>query len=120
MSRGNSKLNDAERLRQLERRLWQAADQLRANSKLRAADYSIPVLGLIFLRYADVRLGLVEERLEAKATARNPVTKAHYPGRRSHVLAGGGPVRVPADAPRGSRVVAICRGPMPRPGSGRR
>lgn len=61
MSHGNPTLNDAEWLRELERRLWQAADQLRANSKLRAADYSIPVLGLIFLRYADVRFGWAEE-----------------------------------------------------------
>ena len=71
-------MTDAEKLRELERRLWQAADQLRANSKLRAADYSIPVLGLIFLRYADVRFGWVQERLAATATERNPVTKAHY------------------------------------------
>ena len=71
-------MTDAEKLRELERRLWQAADQLRANSKLRAADYSIPVLGLIFLRYADVRFGWAEDRVEAKATPRNPVTKAHY------------------------------------------
>jgi type I restriction enzyme M protein len=31
---------------QLEKNLWDAADELRANSRLRAADYSIPVLGL--------------------------------------------------------------------------
>ncbi len=71
-------MTETEKLRELERRLWQAADQLRANSKLRAADYSIPVLGLIFLRYADVRFGWAEERLAATATERNPVTKAHY------------------------------------------
>ena len=71
-------MTGAEKLQELERRLWQAADQLRANSKLRAADYSIPVLGLIFLRYADVRFGWAEQRLEAEATERNPVTKAHY------------------------------------------
>lgn len=35
---------------QLENELWEAADQLRANSKLTAAEYSMPVLGLIFLR----------------------------------------------------------------------
>jgi type I restriction enzyme M protein len=34
----------------LEKRLWDAADQLRANSGLSAAQYSQPVLGLIFLR----------------------------------------------------------------------
>ncbi|HKZ24260.1 MAG TPA: type I restriction-modification system subunit M N-terminal domain-containing protein, partial [Acidimicrobiia bacterium] len=65
-------MTESEKLRELERRLWQAADQLRANSKLRAADYSIPVLGLIFLRYADVRFGWAEERLAATATPRNP------------------------------------------------
>jgi len=39
----------------LEKRLWEAADQLRANSGLTAAQYSQPVLGLIFLRFADAR-----------------------------------------------------------------
>ena len=38
---------------ELEKRLWEAADQFRANSKLKASEYSVPVLGLIFLRYAD-------------------------------------------------------------------
>ena len=37
----------------IENRLWSAADELRANSRLRASEYSTPVLGLIFLRYAD-------------------------------------------------------------------
>lgn len=39
----------------LEDRLWAAADQLRANSGLTAQQYSQPVLGLIFLRFADAR-----------------------------------------------------------------
>ncbi|TAE23878.1 MAG: SAM-dependent DNA methyltransferase, partial [Candidatus Kapaibacterium sp.] len=39
-------------LRRLENDLWKAADQLRANSKLTASEYSMPVLGLIFLRHA--------------------------------------------------------------------
>jgi type I restriction enzyme M protein len=39
----------------LEKRLWAAADQLRANSGLTAQQYSAPVLGLIFLRFAEVR-----------------------------------------------------------------
>ena len=42
-------------LKDLENRLWNAADQLRANSHLESAKYSIPVLGLIFLRFADVK-----------------------------------------------------------------
>lgn len=42
----------AEQLKQLETRLWKTADDLRANSKLTASEYSFPVLGLIFLRQA--------------------------------------------------------------------
>jgi type I site-specific restriction-modification system R (restriction) subunit len=37
---------------ELEKRLWGAADELPANSKLKSSEYSVPVLGLIFLRYA--------------------------------------------------------------------
>ncbi|MBA3651554.1 MAG: SAM-dependent DNA methyltransferase [Chthoniobacterales bacterium] len=39
----------------LEKRLWESADQLRANSGLNAQQYSGPVLGLIFLRFVEVR-----------------------------------------------------------------
>ena len=42
-------------LGELQRKLWEAADQLRANSGLKASEYASPVLGLIFLRYADER-----------------------------------------------------------------
>ncbi len=42
-----------EQLKQLEKDLWNAADKLRANSDLKPSEYSIPVLGLIFLKFAD-------------------------------------------------------------------
>jgi len=48
----------------LEKRLWDAADQLRANSGLTSAQYSTPVLGLIFLRFADVRFAKRRTALE--------------------------------------------------------
>lgn len=48
----------------LEKRLWAAADQLRANSGLTAQQYSQPVLGLIFLRFAEVRFAAQRARLE--------------------------------------------------------
>jgi type I restriction enzyme M protein len=38
----------------LEKRLWDAADQFRANSGLKAQEYSGPILGLIFLKFAEV------------------------------------------------------------------
>ncbi len=36
----------------LEKRLWEAADQLRANSGLSSNEYSMPILGILFLRQA--------------------------------------------------------------------
>ncbi len=39
----------------LEKRLWDAADQFRANSGLKSQEYSGPILGLIFLRFAEAR-----------------------------------------------------------------
>jgi type I restriction enzyme M protein len=42
-----------EQLKQLEADLWSAADNLRANSDLKSSEYATPVLGLIFLKFAD-------------------------------------------------------------------
>ena len=55
---------------QLENRLWGAADELRANSKLKASEYSIPVLGLIFLRYADVKFAEAEKQIGEQGSGR--------------------------------------------------
>ncbi len=55
----------------LEKRLWDAADQFRANSGLKAQEYSGPILGLIFLRFAEVRFAIQRSKLEgAGASAR--------------------------------------------------
>ena len=48
----------------LEKRLWDAADQFRANSGLKAQEYSSPILGLIFLRFAEVRFAAQRAVLE--------------------------------------------------------
>ena len=48
----------------LEKRLRAAADQFRANSGLSAAQYSQPVLGLIFLRFAEVRFAKNRAKLQ--------------------------------------------------------
>lgn len=48
----------------LEKRLRDAADQLRANSGLKAQEYSGPILGLIFLRFAGVRFATQRAKLE--------------------------------------------------------
>jgi type I restriction enzyme M protein len=44
-----------EALKQLENDLWRSADTLRANSDLKSTEYSTPVMGLIFLKFADKR-----------------------------------------------------------------
>lgn len=48
----------------LEKRLWDAADQFRANSGLKAQEYSGPILGLIFLRFAELRFAAQQAKLE--------------------------------------------------------
>jgi type I restriction enzyme M protein len=55
---------------ELEKRLWEAADQLRANSSLAVAEYSMPVLGLIFLKFADARFTTESEFLSGQFSAR--------------------------------------------------
>jgi type I restriction enzyme M protein len=52
----------------LEKRLWEAADQLRANSGLNPQQYSGPVLGLIFLRFAEVRFAKQRGELQKQAS----------------------------------------------------
>jgi type I restriction enzyme M protein len=63
---------------QIEARLWSAADELRANSKLKSSEYSVPVLGLIFLRYADQKFSAAEEQLAGKSTGRRRIGPADY------------------------------------------
>ena len=61
--------------------LWAAADELRANSKLTPVQYRDPVLGLVFLAYAESRFEAVRAEIEARASARNPTTVADYKAR---------------------------------------
>lgn len=77
--------------RGIENRLWSIADELRANSKLRASEYSTPVLGLIFLRYADHKFTRAEAEIhETAATSRrrNRITdqRAAYQARGAFYL----------------------------------
>lgn len=62
-----------EQIKHLEKELWDAADDLRANSKLTAAEYKDPVLGLILLRYAQNRFEEAKTEIE-KSLPINPRT----------------------------------------------
>ena len=72
-----------EQLKQLEDRLWKAADDLRANSKLTATEYSFPVLGLIFLRHAYNRYEIAKVEIEKTLPShpqrgKRPVNKTDF------------------------------------------
>lgn len=50
-------------LKELNDTLWKSADDLRANSDLKASEYSTPVMGLIFLKFADNKYRKVEAEI---------------------------------------------------------
>ncbi|MBP6733794.1 MAG: N-6 DNA methylase [Chromatiaceae bacterium] len=58
-----------DQLKQLEDDLWSAADNLRANSDLKASEYGTPVLGLIFLKFADINYRRHEAAIQAEFSA---------------------------------------------------
>lgn len=53
-------------LKNLKDTLWTTADQLRANSGLKSTEYAEPILGLIFLRFADVKYSKFEAEIKAE------------------------------------------------------
>ena len=55
-----------------------AADDLRANSKLKSSGYSIPVLGLIFLGYADYKFAQAEKKLPQTGSGRRKIGRTAY------------------------------------------
>ena len=69
-------------IKKIEGDLWEAADQLRANSKLTASEYSMPVLGLIFLRHAYNRFLVakdkIEETLPSRGGVKRPIRKEDF------------------------------------------
>ena len=50
-------------IKDLEKRLWDTADELRANTGLKASEYSTPILGLIFLKFADSKYSQYEKEI---------------------------------------------------------
>ena len=63
----------------LEERLWEAADQFRANSGLKAQEYSGPILGLIFLRFAEVRFTALHTKLSQTGASSRRGNRAEDP-----------------------------------------
>ena len=77
-------------LNKIEASLWQAADQLRANSKLTSSEYCMPVLGVIFLRQAsnrfDAALAGIQADQEAGRMPKRPLKQADFKRRRALML----------------------------------
>lgn len=63
-------MSDFKKIEKLEKQLWSAADSLRANTGLTAQEYSRPILGLIFLRYAEFRFTQAKANIESKGSSR--------------------------------------------------
>ena len=59
-----------EHIEAIERRLWEAADTLRANSNYASNEYFLPVMGLVFLRHAYSRYLAVKDEIEAALPTR--------------------------------------------------
>ncbi|WP_295585591.1 type I restriction-modification system subunit M [uncultured Lamprocystis sp.] len=77
-------------IEQVESSLWEAADQLRANSKLTSSEYVMPVLGIIFLRHAANRYTAARAAIEADQAAgkmpKRPLIQADFKKRRAMLL----------------------------------
>lgn len=71
-----------EHIEAIEKRLWSAADTLRANSNYASNEYFLPVMGLIFLRHAYSRYLSVREDIEAALPTRGgkkpPLSKENF------------------------------------------
>ncbi|MDZ7750399.1 MAG: N-6 DNA methylase [Gammaproteobacteria bacterium] len=65
-----------EHIEAIEKRLWSAADNLRANSNYASNEYFLPVMGLVFLRHAYSRYLMVKEQIEPHLPSRGGKTRA--------------------------------------------
>lgn len=106
----------AEQLRKLENDLWEAADQLRANSKLTATEYTMPVLGLIFLRQASTRFDQIKQEIEptlpVRGGKRMPLTKEMFQERATIYLPEKAHFTYLSEQPKGSDIGATIDNAM--------
>ena len=65
-----------EHIEAIEKRLWNAADTLRANSNYASNEYFLPVMGLVFLRHAYSRYLLVKVKIEPTLPSRGGKTRS--------------------------------------------
>jgi len=89
-------LTHLEHIEAIEKRLWNAADTLRANSNYASNEYFLPVMGLIFLRHAYSRFLAVKDAIEANLPTRGgkkrALTKEDFFPEERHLSSVQGPV----------------------------
>ncbi|VUT26171.1 MAG: hypothetical protein MASP_01366 [Candidatus Methanolliviera sp. GoM_asphalt] len=99
---------------EIENKLWNAADQLRANSRLKSSEYSVPVLGLIFLRFADHKFTLAKDKIEKQrmSSRRGGITKADYHAKGALYLPENARFSYLLDLPEGKNIGKAINGAM--------
>lgn len=93
-------------IRKIEDELWEAADELRANSKLTSQQYCMPVLGLIFLRYAWGRFKRADAQIDeerARIEGRKPPKEPQDYTAKGAMFIPEGSLRLPAQPARAGR-----------------
>ncbi|WP_452223507.1 type I restriction-modification system subunit M [Lacinutrix chionoecetis] len=105
-------------IKQLESELWDAADDLRANSKLTAAEYKDPLLGLVLLRFAQNRFEDAKIEVESKLPI-NPRTgkkreanKGDYAGAGAMFISEKAKYDYLADLPEGENIAEAINNAM--------
>src|SRR3989338_5838303 len=71
-------------IKNLEDRLWESADHMRANSSLRLNEFAEPVLGLIFLKFAGVKFSKTEKEIAEERKSKTTRLRQVYGGQESH------------------------------------
>ncbi len=69
-------MSQLEHIEAIEKRLWSAADNLRANSSYASNEYFLPVMGLVFLRHAYSRYLMIKDKIEPTLPCRGGKTRA--------------------------------------------
>jgi len=67
-------MSQLENIEAIEKRLWSAADTLRANSNYASNEYFMPVMGLVFLRHAYSRYLAVKDEIKDSLPTRGGKT----------------------------------------------
>ncbi len=81
MQKCKEKVGDSILAKDFKEKLWDSADKLRANSALKYSEFARPVLGIVFLRYADFKFAKINQELqkeEIETSRRRKISEVDY------------------------------------------